>query len=399
MRFSFKNSILKVLFVAFFSSVIIFNLPITSKSFADTIYLKNKSVLDGKILKEGNGKITLQIDGGSVDFSLLEIERIERTKSDVSPVIGDGHEEEQFSEIIKIVPEFQDQAMQNEALFIIENGWQGDHEKLGSFLKQNQEFIKTAKQTDHATFVLPELDLDITSDSAKRWSAGVDSLKRLAIFLTLDGRYHEAHGDLSKAIGNYIFVIDVSESVLNSRRYEDFSASVAMKNYAFSALKDAISSTTLSLSDKQVLGDLFKKLDSSNFTIKEVLEAEADYQINLMKQQFNKKSNPEITADVVLKYEELSHYYYGKLLKVLETRSDDEINKFYSDINNIKATIKNIKDPNNALSKPIVDKNDFATRIATILVMTGFPNSQPFMIFHNDYIKKYESMRKSFLAD
>jgi hypothetical protein len=52
-------------------------------AFADRIYLKNGNRIDGRVLEENQGEITVEVDGGTVKLGQWEVERI--VKEDWSP--------------------------------------------------------------------------------------------------------------------------------------------------------------------------------------------------------------------------------------------------------------------------------------------------------------------------
>ena len=51
---------------------------------ADTIYLKNGQQLKGTVIRESEDKVVLELEGGTIDFSRIEIEHIE--KGELSPL-------------------------------------------------------------------------------------------------------------------------------------------------------------------------------------------------------------------------------------------------------------------------------------------------------------------------
>ena len=64
----------RVIFVSAITTVALF----PSIACSDTIYLKNGARVDGTILSDTNDKISLQIDGGTVEFNRSEISKVEK---------------------------------------------------------------------------------------------------------------------------------------------------------------------------------------------------------------------------------------------------------------------------------------------------------------------------------
>ena len=82
--------------VKILSNCILFFSLIYSYSFADTLYLKNGSSINGIIKKEDDLNIELEIGGGSVKFSKKEIAKVSKTNSEDSALLRKKWKKDKF---------------------------------------------------------------------------------------------------------------------------------------------------------------------------------------------------------------------------------------------------------------------------------------------------------------
>ena len=330
---------------------------------ADSIKLKNGSVMNGTIVSEAADGVVMRMSGGEVSFSQSEIDQIIREgvkeekkevkhsnetqlenitgpeKDEIREIFNqkDGDAAPYYLEAIKQMKYPESKEVSEKMSNWLAKGWQGENEELKDILKLNQP---TFDQLETAV-LLKDCFLDISSQSSLEL---LIKFRRMGILVCLRGRYMESQGDYSKAIENYRINFEIAGHL--SKNWAVLALiGLAIEGRTYANLKEYLDRPNISTEELKKVFYFLEFVHKNHFDLRDLMVA-------------SKKEFKGILSTVKIKgvhSDKVADYYYGSFIRAASTGRSEDWDIAWKRIEKLTS----IAEKRTSMIKNLFGKNDY----------------------------------------